>query len=360
MLPSKTAVFCLRIDYGYHLVMKTMRSKLPLLLTLIALAGCSPDSSSQTSLDADLLPAIVSETYTVSHNGIEIRLYKKQLQDTKPQANKTLVLLPSATFSVLPNWDLQHDDSSLMDHFAKSGWVVFAIDLPGYGNSDNPPEPETFGAVESTEYINTAVNFICEDIGIETVNLLGWSWGAQAAGRFTNTHPERVSKLVLYGFTYQRRLPESVLPKQPYRVLDFEEAISDFVDGCFQPGLPDAYANAVLDSDHDQLVPSGPLNDFVNRLPLVAPDQLAMPVLVISGQYELEQPPNSDGDYSEYFQARRKDLERFCKQVPNGQCEMAVISGGGHAIHLEKPKHQWRNTVLEFFAGDSAPQKGQD
>ncbi len=281
-----------------------------------------------------------------------MKLRKKALAETKARVSNTLVLLPSATFSTTPNWDLQYQNNSLMDFFAKSGWVVYAVDLPGYGKSDNPPNPETFGATEAAAYINTAVEYICEQHGIESINLLGWSWGAQAAGRFANLHPKRVNKLVLYGFTYKMRLPENVLPKEPFRKIDFEGAMSDFIDGCYEDDVPEKYANAVLESDSDKRVPTGPLHDYVNRLPIVAPTKLSMPVLVLCGQYELEQPPNVDGDHRDFFLARRNDLESFCNQLPTSKNQIVVVAGGGHAVHLEKPKERWRQIVLEFFKTD--------
>jgi pimeloyl-ACP methyl ester carboxylesterase len=320
-----------------------------LIVILSIFIGSADPSTSNDSSDQAIKSSLTSDQFTVEHNGIGMALHRKQLTNLATDHNKILVLLPSATYSTTPNWDLQYNDSSVMDFFANSGWVVFAIDLPGYGQSDNPLKPATFGAIESTDYIRAAVEFICEEQETENINLLGWSWGAQAAGRFANTHPHLVNKLVLYGFTYRMRLPAAALPDERYRRIDYEGALSDFIEGCHEQDLPKKYAEAVLASDQDQLAPSGPINDYVNRLPIVEPALLPMPVLVLCGQYEIEQPPNLAGNYSNHFQARRHDLESFCRQLPARQKELVVIDGGGHAVHLEKPKHKWRQSVHSFF-----------
>lgn len=339
-----------RVSYiDRYMTMKSQPYTFLLLGFLAAVVGCTDPSPATQSEAPDSKPKIVSDKYTVEQNGIGMQLHRKQLPDTQAKNSNTLLLLPSATFSTAPNWDLQYNDSSIMDFFAESGWVVYALDLPGYGKSANPPKPETFGAIESAEYVHAAVEFICKKEGIESVHLLGWSWGAQVAGRFANEFPQRVNKLVLYGFNYQMRFPEGALPKDPYREIKFEGAITDFIDGCYEQDVPTQYANAVLESDEDKLAPAGPIHDYVNRLPVVEPTRLPMPVLVLCGQFELEQPPNADKGHADFFLARKHDLEEFCKQLPNGQKTPVIISGGGHAVHLEKPKHEWRQRVLEFF-----------
>jgi len=323
--------------------------KLLSVILIVALLGCSngktSPSTSKSSENTGSKLLVVS--FNVTHNNLTMCVQSKRLESTEASPTNTLVLLPSATYSTAPNWDLQFAHSSIMDYFAESGWVVFAIDLPGYGKSSDPPIPETFGAIEAVEYIDAVVDHIAEAYKTDSVNLVGWSWGAQAAGHYANKHPERVRKLVLYGFNHQNRLPIDMLPQTPCRKIDFEGAKSDFVKGCYEQGIPEAYAAAVLESD--DAAPSGPINDYVNRLPLVDPDQLPMPTLVICGQFELEQPPNEVGDYREFFEKRKRDLEEFCQRLPKGHKTIEIIDGGGHAVHLEKPRDKWRLSVLAFL-----------
>ncbi len=290
---------------------------------------------------------IVTREFKTRSGSISVHVRIKRLEESALDKPRVLLLLPSATYSTRPNWDLQFGDYSVMNFFAKAGWTVVAVDLPGYGQSDDPPDPATFGAVESVKYIDSVLDQLAKELRIESVDLLGWSWGAQAAGRYAQENPNRVRRLVLYGFTFEKRWPERVLPAKPFRQIVRKGAMADFVDGCFESRVPEAYADACLSADKE--APSGPINDYVNRLPVVDPKSLTMPVLVISGQYEVEQPKSIRGDHRGFFAARRKDLEEFCRRLPGGKNTLKIIPGGGHAVHLEKPAMTWKNTVRAFL-----------
>jgi len=314
--------------------------------------GCSNSTEQETDPHGRMAAPntakqIISRDFKIERNGISVHVRIKQLEQSASSPPKVLLLLPSATYSTEPNWDLQFADYSVMEFFAKSGWTVVATDLPGYGQSDDPRNPATFGAIESVQYIDSVIDHLAEELRIETVDLLGWSWGAQAAGRYAQEHPNRVRHLVLCGFTFERRFPESALPPDSFRKIVRDGAMTDFIEGCFESGVPEAYADACLMADKE--VPSGPINDYVNRLPVVDPDSLTMPVLVICGQYEVEQPKSMKGDHQEFFRARREDLEEFCKRLPAGNSTLEIIPGGGHAVHLEKPAMTWRSNVKAFL-----------
>jgi pimeloyl-ACP methyl ester carboxylesterase len=326
---------------------------------LVGCGGCNPagDVSAATSRrDAsdnpaqDRKPAIQVREFTVVHDGVRVRVREKTLGESG-SVGRILVLLPSASYCTQPNWDLQFAGHSVMDFFASEGRLVVAIDLPGYGQADDPPNPMQFGAAEATEWVDSVINQVVEEHAVDRVDMLGWSWGAQVAGRYAQEFPHRVRRLVLYGFTYAKRIPKDALPAgyldKPFRKLTREFAMSDFVSGCYDPSVADAYATACLAAD-DQ-VPTGPLTDYVNRLPIVDPTRLTMPCLVICGQFELEPPTETNGTMHEFFASRRSDLESFCQSLPNKTGGLVIVPGGGHAVHLEKPAHDWLRSVESFL-----------
>lgn len=329
------------------------------LILLVGCGGSNPagDVSAATSRrDAsdnpaqDRKPAIQVREFTVMHDGVRVRVREKTLSESE-SVGRILVLLPSASYCTQPNWDLQLAGYSVMDFFASKGWRVVAIDLPGYGDSDDPPNPMQFGAAEATKWVDSVIKQVVEEHDVETVDLLGWSWGAQVTGRYAQEFPHRVRRLVLYGFTFAKRIPKDALPAEyldkPFRKLTREFAMSDFVAGCYDPSVADAYATACLAAD-DQ-VPTGPLIDYVNRLPIVDPKRLTMPCLVICGQFELESPADMKGSMHEFFTSRRRDLESFCQSLPIKNGGLVIVPGGGHAVHLEKPAHDWLRAVESFL-----------
>ena len=94
---------------------------------------------------------------------------------------------------------------------------VIAMSTPGYGDSDDPPEPYTSIA----EFGRTALWFL-DAMELERVDLYGAWTGAQIAVELAASHPERVRRIVLeepwdYGNPEGRALHETIhryIPEQ--------------------------------------------------------------------------------------------------------------------------------------------------
>jgi len=69
---------------------------------------------------------------------------------------------------------------------------VIAVDIPGFGDSDIPPEPYSFHSISGI----IAAGLI-EIVGDEKINLVGFSFGAATSAETANTLGERMRKLVL-------------------------------------------------------------------------------------------------------------------------------------------------------------------
>lgn len=67
----------------------------------------------------------------------------------------------------------------------------YAVDLPGFGESDPPPEP--WGAGEYAEFVSQ----LMDALGLDAAVLVGHSFGGRVAIRLAADFPERVTKLVL-------------------------------------------------------------------------------------------------------------------------------------------------------------------
>lgn len=70
---------------------------------------------------------------------------------------------------------------------------VIALDTPGYGESDSPPE-----APSISDYADAIPAFL-DGLGIDKADVLGHHTGALIAGAFAARHPKRLSRLVLHG-----------------------------------------------------------------------------------------------------------------------------------------------------------------
>ncbi|WP_439026560.1 alpha/beta fold hydrolase [Haloarchaeobius sp. DT45] len=87
------------------------------------------------------------------------------------------------------------DDAELswkltIDTLADAGHQVYALDWPGYGESDPHPEPSI------TSYVDVLDGFL-DALALDTVSLAGISMGGAAALGYTLEHADRVDRLAL-------------------------------------------------------------------------------------------------------------------------------------------------------------------
>lgn len=68
---------------------------------------------------------------------------------------------------------------------------VFILDLPGFGNSEKPPNNWN-----TTSYVNFVENFI-KSLEIDEIILLGHSFGGKIASGYAGKYPKTVKKLIL-------------------------------------------------------------------------------------------------------------------------------------------------------------------
>ncbi|HEX8051670.1 MAG TPA: alpha/beta fold hydrolase [Thermoleophilaceae bacterium] len=68
---------------------------------------------------------------------------------------------------------------------------VLALDLPGFGQSDPPPEPW-----DADGYMRFVLRFL-DELGVERVHVVGHSHGGRVAICMAAEHPERVARLLL-------------------------------------------------------------------------------------------------------------------------------------------------------------------
>ena len=86
---------------------------------------------------------------------------------------------------------------------------LIAVDLPGFGESEPPPE-----AWDTDAYMHFLVEFL-DELGVERAHLVGHSHGGRVSIALAAAHPERVGRLLLIdsaglrpkrGWRYRRRV----------------------------------------------------------------------------------------------------------------------------------------------------------
>ena len=99
-----------------------------------------------------------------------------------------------------------------MDYLAGHGFEAHCLDLPGYGNSDRPPQMSA-PAEQNPPFMRTpdaadCLGFICDQVrqrrGIDKLCLIGWSWGTAITSYYTAGRNDLIERLTLYAPVWDR------------------------------------------------------------------------------------------------------------------------------------------------------------
>ena len=260
----------------------------------------------------------------------------------------TILFVHGSSMASQPTFDLDvpgRPDSSAMEYFAKQGYDCWCVDMEGYGRSTKDRDnnaPIAYGADDCY----AAAQYIQKLRGPRPLLLYGISSGALRAGLFAERHPEMVDRLALDAHVWtgegsptlherRKKLPE-------FQSKNRRPINRDFVFSIFNrdhPGAADdatinAFADAILKLDNS--VPTGTYVDMCSKLPIVNPENITVPTLIMRGQW--------DGI------ASMDDLIEFFKKLPNPDKQFIVMPGISHASLQQKNYKLVQHILLSFFS----------
>lgn len=217
-----------------------------------------------------------------------------------------------------------------------------AMDFRGYGDSQS-------GSVQSTvdDYCDDILR-VCNALGAEKLVLCGLSYGAWIATSFALRHPEKLRALVLSGGCTGMSEAEAaernafrdsrVVPLDAGQVpADFAPAVVDVLAG---PGASDACRQGLFDSMaaispetyRDALV------CFTNPPERFDFSGLAMPVLMMTGEYDRLAPPEQI----------KSVAQRIAENAVGASVRYETIINAGHVCNVEDPQ-QYNAVLLQFL-----------
>jgi pimeloyl-ACP methyl ester carboxylesterase len=255
----------------------------------------------------------------------------------KPATGKprgTILFVHGSSMASQPTFDLQvpgRPHSSVSEWFAGQGFDTWGLDMEGYGRSDKS-RPVNCDIANGADDLAAGSEYILKHSQHQKLLLYGISSGALRAALFTQRHPERVVRLALDAMVWtgegsptlaerKKRLPEfKTKNRRPIDRAFIRSVFSRDHPGTADEATIEAFATAILALDDS--VPTGTYVDMCSRLPLVDPEKITVPTMIMRGEH--------DGI------AGVDDLLAFFRRLPNPDKQFAVMAGVSHASFQQK------------------------
>lgn len=281
--------------------------------------------------------------------GEDVRLFLWEKYAGTPEAPKgTILFVHGSSMASTPTFDLQvpgRPHSSVMDYFAEQGYDTWCVDMEGYGRSTKTRD--IFCDISNgADDLEAASRYIMDLRECGPLMVYGISSGALRAALFAQRNPDRVKRLALDAHVWtgkgsptleerRKKLPEfSKVKRRPVDRAFINSVFTRDHPGCADQNVVDAFADAVCALDDS--MPNGTYIDMTSKLPLVDPEKITCPTIVMRGQW--------DGI------ASMDDLLEFFKLLPNPDKQFTVMPGISHASFQQKNYMLVYHILASFYA----------
>ena len=293
-------------------------------------------------------PAAIKAEQHWTSKGANVKLFLFEKCAGDPQAAAaTILFVHGSSMAAQPTFDLQVEgrpDSSAMDWFARRGFDCWSVDMEGYGRSTKDRDNNA-PIAQGADDCFAAATYIQKLRGARPLLVYGISSGALRAALFAQAHPDLVARLALDAMVWtgqgsptlaQRRKKLAEFSANNRRPIDRAFIHSIFErdhPGTAEDKVIEAFADAVIALDNS--VPTGTYVDMCAKLPVVDPEKITVPTLIMRGQW--------DGI------ASFDDLMAFFARLPNPDKHFAVMPGISHASFQQKNYALVYHLLWSFF-----------
>jgi alpha-beta hydrolase superfamily lysophospholipase len=314
----------------------------------------APDARAQIAMPKIVAGDIAGiEHYTTKQVGADkVRLFMWQKKAAAAAPRGTILFVHGSSMASTPVFDLRipgKPEYSVMDWFVRLGYDTWCLDHEGYGRSDKT-RPVNADIANGADDLAAATSYITEKTGQKNVFMYGASSGAIRAALFAQRHPDRVRRLALDAFVWTGE-GSPTLANRKKRLAEWQAnnrrpIDRAFVQSIFTRDHPGTTDQTVIDQFADQIlaldnsVPTGTYYDMSARLPLVDPEKILAPTMIMRGQW--------DGI------AGMQDLVNFFVKLPNPDKHFAVMPGIAHSSLRAK---NWQTVyhIIDSFFSQPAP-----
>lgn len=277
----------------------------------------------------------------------------------------TVVLVHGATLAS-GVWDIAVPGYNVLEVLANAGFSAWAADIRGYARSDrmNQPTQAYASLPDAMADIGATVAHACHVDAVDTVLLVGTSWGSITGACYASMYPEYVRALALIAPIYATRNPLWLTyladPAAPERLRTTFEAArtvrrEDLLrrwdpeiphddksvqrdPAAFEALMSDAVQAEPSPSGESFCVPNGTFHDLLEAFsgrPLYDAASLRMPVLLARGEHDAT--------------ATAADAQLLISRLPPGRARLHTISDAGHFFSAERAAPEFHRLLIDFL-----------
>lgn len=232
-------------------------------------------------------------------------------------------------FLILHGWGAQIASVMPIINALEDRGRVICLDLPGFGQSEEPPEP-----YDSLDYVEVLWEFL-ECLQVRELHVLGHSFGGKLSILMASERPERIKKMVLIdaaGIKPKRKLSHYLkiysfkVAKWGYRLLHRGKNQAEAMEKFYRRHGSEDYRNTsgVMRKTIVKVVNE----DFTDRLP-----HIQAPTLLFWGSLDQDTP---------LYMAQK--MERL---IPDAG--LVVAEGAGHFSYLDQ-YNLFVSVIRSFFS----------
>jgi len=289
---------------------------------------------------------VTGEEHWAKKGDVDLFMYRKYVG--KPDAKRpVLVLVHGSSQAARTSYDLSapgHGEYSTMNVFARWGYDVWTMDHEGYGRSSR-----TAGfsyIMDGVEDLKAAMPVIEAATGQSRYAFFGTSSGALRAGAFCNACPERVERIALAAFPWTGKDAPSLIKRRErlaeWQASNRREVSAEYyrqmftrdIVGLTIPELPAIAAEAEM-ANGGGSVPNGTYVDMCINLPLVDPEKITCPVLMLRAEH--------DGITTD------EDNAAFFAKLPTKDKQFVMMSGQAHNTSVGVNRHRFWYILRSFL-----------
>ena len=282
---------------------------------------------------------------------VKLFLWEKYAGDPK-NAKAVVLFVHGSSMASQPTFDLKvpgRPDSSVMEWFARRGFDAWCLDMEGYGRSEKSRDNNADISMGADDCL-AAATYIRRLRADLPIMVYGISSGALRAALFAQRNPALVGRLALDAMVWtgegsptleqrKKRLPEfQATNRRPIDQAFVRSIFTRDHPGTAEDRVVQAFADAILELDDS--VPTGTYVDMCSKLPVVDPEKITAPTMVMRGQW--------DGI------ASFEDVLRFFEKLPNPDKQFTVMPGISHASFQQK-NYLLVYHILHAFFSQPAP-----